>query len=77
MKHYEEVKLNVDTDRLGKEYLDFKHHLGFKTDDKRNIDFNAICINRIPGDPNSITGAKSVAQATDGTTIFSILKSCC
>ena len=56
MKHYEEVKLNVDTDRLGKEYLDFKHHLGFKTDDKRNIDFNAICINRIPGDPNSITG---------------------
>ena len=56
MKHYEEVKLNVDTDRLGKEYLDFKHHLGFKTDDKSKIDFNAICINRIPGDPNSITG---------------------
>ena len=56
MQHYEEVELNVDTERLGKEYLDFKHHLGFKTDDKTKIDFNAICINRIPGDPNSITG---------------------
>ena len=56
MQHYEEIELNVDTERLGKEYLDFKHHLGFKTDDKTKIDFNAICINRIPGDPNSITG---------------------
>jgi len=55
-QHYEEIELNVDIDKLGKEYLDFKYHLGFKTDDKSNIDFNAICINRIPGDPKSITG---------------------
>ena len=55
-QHYEEIDLQIDTDKLGKEYLDFKYHLGFKTDDKSNIDFNAICINRIPGDPKSITG---------------------
>ena len=55
-QHYEEIPLSIDTERLGKEYLDFKFHLGFKTDDKRNIDFNAICINRKPGDPKSISG---------------------
>jgi len=55
-QHYEEIPLSIDTERLGKEYLDFKFHLGFKTDDKSKIDFNAICINRKPGDPNSITG---------------------
>ena len=55
-QYCEEHELNLDIDRLGKEYLDFKHHLGFKTDDKSKIDFNAICINRIPGDPNSISG---------------------
>jgi hypothetical protein len=50
------VNLNIDVDRLGKEYLDFKYHLGFKTDNPANVDFNAICINRIPGDPRSISG---------------------
>ena len=55
-QYYEEHPLDIDIDRLGKCYFDFKHHLGFRTDDKRNIDFNAICINRIPGDENSITG---------------------
>ena len=55
-QYCEEHELNLDIDRLGKEYLDFKHHLGFKTDDKSKIDFNDICINRIPGDPNSISG---------------------
>ena len=30
--------------------------MGFKTDDKSLIDFNAICVNRIPDDENSITG---------------------
>ena len=55
-QYYEEHDLNLDIDRLGKCYFDFKHHLGFRTDDKRNIDFNAICINRIPDDENSITG---------------------
>ena len=42
MKHYIEHKLKIDTERLGKEYLDFKHHLGFRTDNPANIDFNAI-----------------------------------
>ena len=55
-KHHSRINLNIDIDRLGKAYFDFKHHLGFKTDDKRNIDFNAICVNRIPGDENSISG---------------------
>ena len=56
MPHYTKHKLNIDIDRLGKCYLDLKNHLGFRTDDKRNIDFNAICINRIPDDEKSITG---------------------
>ena len=55
-KHHDRVDLKIDIERLGKAYLDFKYHLGFKTDDKRNIDFNAICVNRIPDDENSITG---------------------
>ena len=55
-KHHSRINLNIDIDRLGKAYFDFKHHLGFKNDDKRNIDFNAICVNRIPGDEKSISG---------------------
>ena len=54
--YHTKVNLNIDIDRLGKAYFDFKHHLGFRTDDKSLKDFNAICINRIPGDENSITG---------------------
>ena len=55
-KHHSRINLNIDIERLGKAYFDFKHHIGFKNDDKRNIDFNAICVNRIPGDENSISG---------------------
>ena len=55
-KHHDRIDLKIDIEKLGKAYLDFKYHLGFKTDDKKNIDFNAICVNRIPGDENSITG---------------------
>ena len=55
-KHHSKLNLNIDIERLGKAYFDFKHHIGFKNDDKRNIDFNAICVNRIPGDENSIQG---------------------
>ena len=54
--HHKEVPLSIDIDRLGKCYLDFRSKLGFRTDDKTLRDFNAICINRIPGDENSITG---------------------
>ena len=46
----------MDIDRLGKAYFDVRKHLSFDTDDKTKIDFNAICINRIPGDEKSITG---------------------
>ena len=55
-KHHDRIDLKIDIEKLGKAYLDFKYHLGFRTDDKKNIDFNAICVNRIPGDENSITG---------------------
>ena len=56
MQHYSTHKLGIDIDKLGKAYLDFRSKLGFRTDDKSLRDFNAICINRIPGDENSITG---------------------
>jgi len=55
-KHHDRIDLKIDIERLGKSYFDFKYHIGFKNDDKRNIDFNAICVNRIPDDENSITG---------------------
>ena len=54
--YHTKVNLNIDIDRLGKAYFDFKSHLGFRKDDKSLTDFNAICVNRIPGDENSITG---------------------
>ena len=56
MQHYREHPLNIDIDRLGKCYFDFKSKMGFRKDDKTLIDFNAICVNRIPDDENSITG---------------------
>src|SRR6056300_1560410 len=55
-KHHSKVNLNIDIEKLGKAYFDFRPHLGFKKDDKSLVDFNAICVNRIPGDENSITG---------------------
>ena len=62
MPYYREHPLNIDIDRLGKCYFDVKSKLGFRTDDKSKIDFNAICINRIPDDENSITGGKARGQ---------------
>ena len=56
MQHYTSYKLGIDIDKLGKTYFDFRSKLGFRTDDKTLRDFNAICVNRIPGDENSITG---------------------
>ena len=55
-KHYKEYKLDIDIEKLGKAYLDFKFHLGFRKDDKSLVDFNAICVNRIPDDEKSILG---------------------
>ena len=54
--YHTEVDLSIDIDRLGKCYFDFRSKLGFRTDDKSLRDFNAICVNRIPDDENSITG---------------------
>jgi hypothetical protein len=54
--YYNEVPLSIDLDRIGKEYFDFRSHLGFRTDDITLRDFNAICVNRIPGDEKSILG---------------------
>lgn len=48
--------LFIDVNSLYKDYNNFLEKHEFSTDDKKNIDFNAICINRKPGDPNSITG---------------------
>ncbi len=57
MHHYHtEIPLSIDIDRLGKCYFDFRSKLGFRKDDKTLRDFNAICVNRIPDDENSITG---------------------
>tara|TARA_Y100001937_G_scaffold22024_1_gene31234 strand:- start:14403 stop:14999 length:597 start_codon:yes stop_codon:yes gene_type:complete len=55
-RYCKEYNLNINIDLLRDSYLDFKNKMGFKTDDKTLIDFNAICINRIPNDDNSITG---------------------
>ena len=54
--YHTEIQLSIDIDRLGKCYFDFRSKLGFRTDDKTLRDFNAICVNRIPDDENSITG---------------------
>ena len=54
--YYREHPLNINIDRLGKCYFDIKSKLDFKSDDKSLIDFNAICVNRIPDDEKSITG---------------------
>jgi len=54
--HHTEIPLSIDIDRLGKCYFDFRSKIGFRKDDKSLRDFNAICVNRIPDDENSITG---------------------
>jgi len=54
--YHTEIPLSIDIDRLGKCYFDFRSKLGFRTDDKSLRDFNAICVNRIPDDENSILG---------------------
>ena len=54
--HYYEYALGIDIDKLGKAYFDIRKHLSYNTDDKSKIDFNAICVNRKPGDEDSITG---------------------
>ena len=57
MKHYRVAPdIKVDINRLRNAYEVFKDNLGFTTDDPSKVDFNAICINRKPGDSRSIVG---------------------
>ncbi len=58
--HHTEIPLSIDIDRLGKCYFDFRSKLRLRTDDKSLRDFNAICVNRIPDDENSITGGNII-----------------
>ncbi len=46
----------IDIPRLWNEYSWFLNDYGTVTDDPSIIDFNAICLNRKPGDTKSITG---------------------
>lgn len=46
----------IDVDQLLQDYTDFVEVMGHVTDDETKIDFNAVCINRKPGDPSSVTG---------------------
>ena len=56
-KHYQMVEdLDINLEELIACYEQFKESKGFSTDNPDNIDFNAICINRKPGDPKSISG---------------------
>ncbi len=48
--------LKVDVEKIYQEYENFLLTHEHATDDSSLIDFNAICINRKPGDPDSITG---------------------
>ncbi len=55
MKYIEVVKdLGIDIKKLREAYESWKH--GFVSDNHELKDFNAICINRKPSDPTSITG---------------------
>jgi len=57
MKHFSIAEnIKVDVNKLRNAYEDFRVKLGFDTDNPNNTDFNAICVNRKPGDPKSILG---------------------
>ena len=56
-KYYQVVEdLEINLEELIACYEEFRESKGFSTDNPDNIDFNAICINRKPGDPKSISG---------------------
>ena len=54
VKYYKD--LNIDIEKLKMDYAVFLKNNEYVTDDKTKVDFNAICINRKPGDPDSVTG---------------------
>ena len=57
MSYYSIVQdMEVDIDLLRKDYEIVLNKLGFSTDNSKNKDFHAICVNRKPNDPNSISG---------------------
>ena len=57
-KFHEEVELGYDIAKLKECYFHWKKEKGFSTDDKTKTDFNAISINRIPGDERSTTDSR-------------------
>jgi len=54
--HIEEHNMGLDHKQLYKDYLNFVKDHEHVTDDANNIDFNAVCVNRKPGDELSVTG---------------------
>ena len=62
----EEHDLNIDVDLLYMDYIRFIEENEHVTDDARNIDFNAVCVNRIPGDPNSVTSQFFINHKDNG-----------
>ena len=57
MKNFSVVEdIKIDIKKLRTDYEMIRGKLDFSTDDPSKIDFNAICVNQKPGDPNSITG---------------------
>lgn len=55
-KYMEEHPLKLDIPALYGDYLNFVRQHSHVTDDASNVDFNAVCVNRKPGDEQSVTG---------------------
>tara|TARA_B100001123_G_scaffold218937_1_gene247086 strand:+ start:229 stop:804 length:576 start_codon:yes stop_codon:yes gene_type:complete len=58
MKYVQKITdFNLDIDKLKLAYFDIVKKIEeWSKDDPNLYDFNAICVNQIPGDPNSIKG---------------------
>ena len=54
--HVEEHDMKFDVHKLYSDYKNFIKQYEHSTDDATLVDFNAVCVNRKPGDPDSITG---------------------
>ena len=54
--HVEEHDMKFDVHKLYADYKNFIKQYEHSTDDATLVDFNAVCVNRKPGDPDSITG---------------------
>ena len=54
--HVEEHDMKFNVHKLYADYKNFIKQYEHSTDDATLVDFNAVCVNRKPGDPDSITG---------------------